>query len=458
MKKPGGATHPASAAPDAARRALALLGGKPARVAVAPGRVNLLGGHTDYSEGYVLPAAVDRFVACAFLPSSSSSSAASSSSSASSAGSPSSPDAAGPLTFVSEAFDDRFELDPSLLQACLDDRRIFEQLTSGGERGWRRYVTGVALELFADGHPLPAGTAAVAGDVPIGSGLSSSAALELAVHLALAPQLQPSAEVALRCQRAENRWAGMPCGIMDQLASALGRADHALLIDCRDLSCRPVPLPSGARITVVDSGISRDLAGGSYANRRNEIETAVEILRKALGPIRSLRDVSSAEFEEVEDLLPQPLRNRALHVVAAIERARAGAAHLALGEVDDFGRLMKACHDSLAALYEVSIPELDLIVERAMATDGVFGARLTGAGFGGCCVVLHEEGAEETLAAGIRSAFGGHGAGESVGQGVGQGAGQSAGQGAGSGADRLVFHHLRAADGGRLLDSTEIAS
>ncbi len=405
--------------PDAAGRALDGLrlnltlagsegGAEPARaiVAVAPGRVNLLGGHTDYSGGFVLPVAVDRHVACAFAPGESSSSR---------------------LVFWSEAFDDRMEIDLRSLDELVEDPGAFSVLTAGDERRWRRYVAGVVLELHLSGIPVPAGIGVICGDVPIGSGLSSSAALELAVHTALAPQLPADPETALRCQRAENRWTGVPCGIMDQYASLMGRAGHALLLDCRDLTSRHVPLPEGTAITVVDSGINRELAAGEYARRRREVETSVGILQKFVGSIETLRDLTPAEFDENEDFIPEPLRRRARHVVYAIARVQKGVTYLALGEAEEFGRLMRECHDSLATQYDVSIPELDRIVSSASSVEGVLGARLTGAGFGGCCVVLHEAGREEALREAVQVAF------------------------EPSQAVRLTFHHLEATDGARVV-------
>lgn len=409
--------------PDAARRALeglrinlALAGldeepeGVRARIAVAPGRVNLLGGHTDYSQGYVLPAAVDRYTACALAETAGAAHAG-----------------RRHLRFWSESFDDRLDLDLDRLDEFIGSPQAFEELVEGEACRWRRYVAGVVLELHLSGHPIPAGIGVVSGDVPIGSGLSSSAALELAVHTALAPEMAPGPETALRCQRAENRWAGVPCGIMDQFASLMGREAHAIFLDCRDLRYRRVLLPENSAITVVDSGIRRELAESAYACRRREVETAVGILRKVAGPIESLRDMTPQRFEEFEDFLPEPLRRRARHVVYAIARVPEGVSHLALGEAEAFGRLMRECHDSLATQYEVSTPELDRIVSSACGVEGVLGARLTGAGFGGCCVVLHEAGCEEPLRTAVQNAF------------------------EPSRPVRLTFYHLTAADGAHLL-------
>lgn len=381
----------------------------PFRVATAPGRVNLLGGHTDYSEGFVLPAAVDRHVACAIA-----------------VRTPDSDEPTG-LQFRSESFDDQMKIDLGELDHLVESPAAFESLTGDPSQRWRRYVAGVVLELHLSGEPVPGGLAVITGDVPIGSGLSSSAALEAAVHTALAPHIPPDREVALRCQRAENRWAGVPCGIMDQFASLMGRAGHALFLDCRDLSFQHVPLPPDSVLTVVDSGIRRELADGEYAKRRNEVETALRILNRMFGHLDALRDLSPRDLEEVEDLLPPLLQQRVRHVVLAIDRVPKGVAHLALGEGEAFGRLMRECHESLATRYEVSIPELNRIVESSCRVEGVLGARLTGAGFGGCCVVLHEAGCEAEIRTAVESAF-------------------DPGRPA-----RLAFHHLCAADGARLI-------
>jgi galactokinase len=350
--------------------------------ALAPGRINLLGEHTDYSEGFVLPAAVDRFCAAAFEP------------------------AGGDrLRLCSLDLADAFEVEPGALDTPAAAPAAFAALTGPGPQRWRRYALGVLIEVHRAGLAVPAGRLVISGDVPVGAGLSSSAALEAALYTALVTEGPPPLEAAVLCRRAENVWAGVPCGIMDQFTSFLGRSGHALLLDCRDLSWRPVPLPAGVRLTVVDSGVERKLADGAYARRRAELETALGILRRLAGPLTSLREVTPALFEELEDLLPDPLRRRVRHVVGAIARVPRGVTALALGDEAAFGRLMYDCHESLARDYEVSLPELDGIVESAARVEGVLGARLTGAGFGGCCVVLHRSGCEAALAEQVEADF-----------------------------------------------------
>jgi galactokinase len=258
--------------------------------------------------------------------------------------------------------------------------------------------------MSAAGLPVAEGLAVIAGNVPLGSGLSSSAALEAALCLALGNG-RASPEAALLCQRAENRWAGVPCGIMDQFTSFMAEEGRALFLDCRDLSWRNIELPAGTAMTVVDSGVRRELAASEYAKRRQEIETALVILRKVAGPLPALRDLTPEAFAEAEDLLPEPLRSRVEHVVGAIARVREGVTCLALADSAGFGALMVECHRSLAHLYEVSIPELDRIVELALAVEGVFGARLTGAGFGGCVIVFHGEGCSEALRREVTEGF-----------------------------------------------------
>lgn len=352
------------------------------RVAVAPGRVNLMGGHTDYNEGYVLPVAVDRFVSCALAP-----------------------DDSGSVEFHSLDFDDSFTLEIDRIGEVGADREEFERLAGGAESRWRRYAAGVILEMAGAGMPVQPGVASIAGDVPLASGLSSSAALEVSVFTAFSPGVGATPEAALLCQRAENRWAGVPCGVMDQFTSMLAEEGKALFLDCRSLEYKNIELPDRCAFTVVDSGVRRELADGRYRRRRQEVETALETLRKVAGPLRSLRDLPPRDFAEVEDLLPNTLRRRVEHVVGAIERVPRAVTHIVTGQVEEFGRLMTECHRSLAELYEVSIPELDVIVGAALKVDGVFGARLTGAGFGGSCVVFHREGCQEELDSAVAGAF-----------------------------------------------------
>jgi len=396
-----------STAGGAASRVASALPGR-AWTALAPGRINLMGEHTDYNQGFVLPAAVDRYCACAFEPA-----------------------GGNRLRLHSLDLADAFEVEVGALEPLAASPADFTSLTREGPQHWRRYALGVLIEVHRAGLPVPAGRLAVSSNVPIGAGLSSSAALEAALYTALVTSGPPPLEAAALCRRAENLWAGVPCGIMDQFASFLGRSGHALLLDCRDLSWRPVPLPAGVRLTVVDSGVPRRLADGAYARRRAEIDTALGILRKAAGPLASLRELSPALFEELEDLLPDPLRQRVRHVVGAIARVPQGVTALVLGDEAAFGRLMYDCHSSLARDYEVSLPELDTIVESAARVEGVLGARLTGAGFGGCCVVLHRSGCEAALAERVAADFGhrfGH---------------------------RPVCHHLDTADGARRIGTEE---
>jgi galactokinase len=221
----------------------------------------------------------------------------------------------------------------------------------------------------------------VSSTIPVGSGLSSSAALEVATALALGAP--PGEETALLCVRAEQRASGVPCGAMDQLSSACGVAGHALLIDFESLAVRPVPLGAGAAVVVVHSGEERSLAGSAYAERRAQCETAASLV----GPLRS------ASLADVDALPDEVLRRRARHVVTENQRVVAFADALVHGRLADAGALMLASHASLRDDFAVSTPGLDALVDRLVATPGVHGARLTGAGFGGCVVALTEPGA-----------------------------------------------------------------
>lgn len=332
-------------------------GREPEIVVCAPGRVNLIGEHTDYNDGFVLPAAIDRNVLLAAAPRE---------------------DRRVRLWAADLGEEDEFALDG----------------VTKGERHWANYHRGVAAVLESRGLRLVGADVAFASNVPIGAGLSSSAAVEVAAawgYLALAGLELDRAQVALACQQAEHEFAGVPCGIMDQFISALGRADHVLLIDCRDLSYQHVPVPSAARIVVADTGVRRALAGSEYRVRRAQCEEAVERLRAVLPGIRALRDVSVEELDRHQGLLPEVVLKRARHVVTENQRVMDTVEALRQGDLARVGELLKASHRSLRDDYEVSSPELDAMVEAAVTVPGCYGARLTGAGFGGCTVSLVAE-------------------------------------------------------------------
>jgi galactokinase len=256
-----------------------------------------------------------------------------------------------------------------------------------GRREWRDYVRGVAWALLDAGHELRGGDMAIVGDVPLGAGLSSSAALEVAVAGASCAvsgiEIEPQ-RLALLCQKAENQFVGVQCGIMDQLAGACSRAGHALLIDCRSLRMQHVALPEDLAIVVVDSKVPRKLGETPYNERREECAAAAG----ALG-VESLRDAEQGDLER----LPEPSRRRARHVVSENRRVLEAVEALSASRWDAstrVGRLMYESHASLRDDFEVSTPELDLLVDLAARAEGVIGARLTGAGFGGCTVNLVE--------------------------------------------------------------------
>lgn len=357
-------------------------GGRPTLAACAPGRVNLIGEHTDYTGGLALPMAIDRW--CVAV------------------GGPARP--AVPGSGVGAL----------LLAADLDELAVISRVVPAAQAAaslpeghWSRYVAGVLAEFEEAGHCVPPMNIAVAGSVPIGAGLSSSAALEVAVATLLEQAsgitLDPL-EKARLCQRAEHRWAGVRCGLMDQLAAAAGREGHALLMDFAVPSAEPVPIPPGVAILVADTRVRHSLGASAYG----DLVDACERARGALG-VASLREATPETVERRAASLSPDLYRAARHVATENARVADAAAALRSGELARFGRLMLESHRSLQA-YGVSCPELDTFVE-ALAGDssgpmpGVFGARMTGAGFGGCVVAAVSPGVAPGAAERIRKVY-----------------------------------------------------
>jgi galactokinase len=336
-------------------------GHTPAHVARAPGRVNLLGEHVDYNDGFVLPAAIDRVTYIAFSETNAPHSA-----------------------LMAVDFDQQAHFSPLTIPSKT-------QIDSSPLPEWALYPAGVMWSLMEENLPARSMNAVFASDVPRGSGLSSSASVEMAFMIAwqkLGGWTLPSMERALLGQRAENKYVGVNCGIMDQFASACGVENRLLLLDCRSLEWNTVPLPDNVSIVIADTTVRRKLTAGEYNNRRSACEEAVRLLQQDLPNIKSLRDVSPADFSRLADKLPVQIAKRARHVIEEIRRSEQAPALLEAGDVQNFGRLMNECHASLRDLYEVSCPELNTMVRIAQSIEGCYGARLTGAGFGGCTVNL----------------------------------------------------------------------
>jgi len=334
--------------------------GKKPEIYRAPGRVNLIGEHTDYNDGFVLPAAVDLSCWVGVVPRGD-----------------------RKLVIYAENYSERVEADLDGLAAWV-------------KRPSAAYPVGVAWSLEQAGHRLKGCDLYIAGDVPVGSGLSSSASIEVATALALLDvagiQLERT-QVALLCQRAENDFVGARCGIMDQFISCHGKAEHALLLDCRSLHARAIPLPADAALVVCNTMVKHNLAANEYNNRRSECEEGVRLLKSVFAKIVALRDVTSEQLERQRHLLPGKIYKRCHHVVTENERVMRAAAAFEKGDVFTIARLMTESHTSLRDDYEVSCRELDLMVEIAGSQNGVLGARMTGGGFGGCTVNLVEHAA-----------------------------------------------------------------
>lgn len=330
---------------------MARFGEAPRQLVRAPGRVNLIGEHTDYNDGFVLPLAIERAVWIALRPRN---------------------DRRVQLFSLEFYSEGHFELDR------------LEKVS-----GWLEYPKGVAWALQEAGLELRGFDGVLSGDVPRGAGLSSSAALELAAakafHAVSGFAWEP-ARMAQLAQRAENRWVGVNCGIMDQLISAAGVAGHALLIDCRSLELTPVPLPPGSKVVILDTATRRGLVDSAYNERRRQCEAAARFFGVA-----ALRDVSLAQFSAAAARLEPVMAKRARHVISENERTLQAAEAMRQGDSARLGQLMNNSHTSLRDDFEVSSAALNTMVELAQAHPGCFGARMTGAGFGGCAVALVAE-------------------------------------------------------------------
>jgi galactokinase len=346
--------------------------GREPRLFRAPGRVNLIGEHTDYNDGYVMPAAIQFETRCG--------------------------------------------------AAAREDRRVRVHSLNLGERvefslddaaaapthRWQDYVQGVALQIERAGHRLRGADLLVRSEVPLGAGLSSSAALEVATAKALLSVSRielPQMELAQLCQRAEVEFVGMRCGIMDQFASCFGEDGQALLLDCRTLKHERLPLPEGVSLVVANTMVKHELAGSAYNERRADCEEAARVAGVAM-----LRDLSEGDLARWMPVWSERVGRRARHIVTENARVLRAAEALRSGRLEDFGREMYASHESLRDDYEVSCAELDAMVELARGQAGVYGSRMTGGGFGGCTISLVEqsavEGLKEHLAAGYKRAMG----------------------------------------------------
>jgi len=332
-------------------------GETPKVIARAPGRVNLIGEHTDYNDGYVFPMALDFQI----------------------------------LTAARQRRDQLVRIHSVDFQSTVEFS-LDEPIRSDLDNRWSNYPRGV-LALLIESDIKPAGMDLVfRGDIPQGSGLSSSAALEVATAItiqALNDFSMSGPELARLCQRAENGFAGMNCGIMDQFISMMGQKDHALFLDCRSLEYRQIPLELGDyRVVICQSGVKHSLVDSEYNRRRKECETGVTILSQKYPNIKALRDVTLAQLNACKNELKPIVYNRCRHVITENERVLESVKSLSRNDLTAFGKLMNDSHDSLRDDYQVSCFEIDLLVNFAKSFNGVMGSRITGGGFGGCTVNL----------------------------------------------------------------------
>ena len=324
---------------------------------VAPGRVNLIGEHTDYAEGFVMPAAIDFATLAAISPRSD-----------------------GKIVIYSENY---------------GEEKTFEAAALPAKAGkhWSDYPIGVVAILTGEGHKIPGFSLSLWGDVPLGSGLSSSAALEVVTALAVLSLIgasYPGPVLARLCQRVENEFVGANCGIMDQFISANGKENHALLLDCRDLSFRLAPIPANVALVIANTMVKHSIAGGDYATRRAESEAACAIIDGHRGGVPFLRDATLEDLEKWgHEMAPKSLM-RARHVISENLRTVAASEALLKGDIAEVGRLMAEAHTSYSKDFEGSCEEADLMVDLAQDIPGLIGARLTGGGFGGCTINLVE--------------------------------------------------------------------
>ncbi len=337
--------------PDLLKERFRVLYGSEPLLCRAPGRVNLIGEHTDYNDGFVMPVAIDFFAWAA----------------------------------IKSRDDDRLNV-ASMEQAESVSTSFSNGLTPRND--WSDYVVGVFAQLRSSGS---GADVLVHGEVPIGAGLSSSAALEVSTGFAALRERGEAVErtqLALLCQRAENDFVGMKCGIMDQFISCHGKAGHALMLDCRSLEFSLLPMPDDVRIVICNTMVKHELTGGEYNIRRQQCEAGVRLLAQWIPGIRALRDVNVSELLKYKDRLPADIARRCRHVITENDRVQRAAESLRSGALDEFGRLMAESHHSLRDDYEVSCPELDVMVTVAKKQAGAYGARMTGGGFGGCTVNL----------------------------------------------------------------------
>jgi galactokinase len=324
---------------------------------VAPGRVNLIGEHTDYAEGFVMPVAIDFATLAAISPRSD-----------------------GKIVLYSENF---------------GNEQTFEAaaLPTAASKHWSDYPMGVVAILAGEGHKIPGFSLSLWGDVPLGSGLSSSAALEVATALAVTSLLgvsYPGPVLARLCQRAENEFVGANCGIMDQFISANGAEDHALLLDCRDLSFKLAPIPHDVALVIANTMVKHSVAGGDYPTRRAESEAACAVIASHRPGVPFLRDATLDDLEKWgHEMAPKSLL-RARHVISENLRTVAACEALLRGDMAELGRLMAEAHRSYSQDFEGSCVEADTMVALAQDLPGLIGARLTGGGFGGCTINLVE--------------------------------------------------------------------
>jgi galactokinase len=324
----------------------------------APGRVNLIGEHTDYAEGFVMPAAINFST----------------------------------LAGISPRSDDNIAI---YSENCAEERTFaIGELPAKAAKHWTDYPLGVLAILAGEGHRIPAFSLSLSGDIPLGSGLSSSASVEVVTALAILSLIgasYPRPVLARLCQRAENEFVGANCGIMDQFISANGAKDHALLLDCRDLSFKLAPIPTNVALVIANTMVKHSVAGSEYSTRRAEVEAACAIIARHRPEVRFLRDATTDDLARWgTEMTPNSLK-RARHVITENLRTIAAAEALEKGNLAELGRLMAEAHASYSNDFEGSCVEADAMVAMAQDLPGLIGARLTGGGFGGCTINLVEQ-------------------------------------------------------------------